>query len=773
MRRLVLVHVACWLGLALPSAAQAQTAPPTPVASSADLPPAAPPADSPPGVVPGDSRPRLAAGSSDSPMTVDPETPVPSSAVQPAPSAAPEARSLFEPTWHQFQIGGRFTNINGDPARLQRYQDLTNGVLFTDARYAREDQGGKWLFRGTADNVGFLDQRYVASYERTGRFVISGRWDEIPQFYSVDTKTPYSGSGAPLLLDNATQLLIQQGKANLSAWIPLAPQFELRERRDIGSVSVVATPTPELDVKASFTTTRHSGELPWGGTYGFSNDAEVALPYDSRTNDLTIGTEWMKGRNMLRVAYNGSWFNNLADTLVWDNPLRLTDSSTSGPGSGRMALWPTNSAQTVSAAGYSKFQHQTQLTGFISYGFWNNDQPLQPFTINSALPQIPLPRATAQVEARVFSTNLNLVSRPMTDWQFAARFRDYNYDNKTPVTSITQQVSYDTSVSSTATGGPDLFAHNRVTFDGDATWSGFHPFALTAGYTLNHTGYNSRIFDSTAENVLRLSADAAGTQWMNLHARYEYGKRTGAGLDENLLIEIGEQPDMRHYDLANRTRNQFTGIVDFVPNDQWTFSVSAGLGKDNFPDSYFGLQETTFYTASFAADYRLASGLGAGGNYNFERYSGLQRSRSASPGPQQNDPTRDWTADSKETVNYFSIYVTPPRFGRNTEARLSYDFSYAEGSYLYTVVPGGPLPPPSQLPNVYNKLQQLHLDVRHRLTDRFALALSYLYEPFRVYDFAFDPTVVNSIVQPSSLVLGYVYRPYTANSFVISLRYFQ
>ena len=123
------------------------------------------------------------------------------------------------------------------------------------------------------------------------------------------------------------------------------------------------------------------------------------MPYDSRTNDLTIGTEWMKGRNMLRVAYNGSWFNNLADTLVWDNPLRLTDSSTSGPGSGRMALWPTNSAQTVSAAGYSKFQHQTQLTGFISYGFWNNDQPLQPFTINSALPQIPLPRATAQVEA--------------------------------------------------------------------------------------------------------------------------------------------------------------------------------------------------------------------------------------------------------------------------------------------------------------------------------------------------------------------------------------
>jgi hypothetical protein len=61
--------------------------------------------------------------------------------------------------------------------------------------------------------------------------------------------------------------------------------------------------------------------------------------------------------------------------------------------------------------------------------------------------------------------------------------------------------------------------------------------------------------------------------------------------------------------------------------------------------------------------------------------------------------------------------------------------------------------------------------LRHRLSERLALSLSYLYEPFSVYDFAFDPSVVNSIVQPSSLVLGYVYRPYTTNSGTIGLRY--
>jgi hypothetical protein len=40
---------------------------------------------------------------------------------------------------------------------------------------------------------------------------------------------------------------------------------------------------------------------------------------------------------MIRGAYNGSWFNNLDDTLVWDNPLVLNDSATA-PGRGRTRI---------------------------------------------------------------------------------------------------------------------------------------------------------------------------------------------------------------------------------------------------------------------------------------------------------------------------------------------------------------------------------------------------------------------------------------------------
>ena len=64
------------------------------------------------------------------------------------------------------------------------------------------------------------------------------------------------------------------------------------------------------------------------------------------------------------------------------------------------------------------------------------------------------------------------------------------------------------------------------------------------------------------------------------------------------------------------------------------------------------------------------------------------------------------------------------------------------------------------------------MDVRHRLNGRLAATLSYVYEPYRIYDFAFDPSVINGIVQPSSLVLGYTYRPYTTNSVVFGVLYY-
>lgn len=684
--------------------------------------------------------------------------------------ASDDNASLFAPRWNEVEIGGRFTSTTGDKARFQRFQDMRSGLLVDNLRV--EHGTDAWSLNFGADKVGYRDQRYAAEFSRPGLVTITGLWDQTPQFYSVDTRTPYSPIGSsPMGLDDATQRAIQNRQATLTAYVPQARQFDMRERRDVGLVAARVTPTAGIDITGSFTTTKHSGELPWGATFGFSNDVEVALPYDSRTNDLSMGAEWTNDRAMVRVAYDGSWFDNRADTLVWDSPLRA-DAIAGGPNQGQMALWPTNDAQTVSAAGYWKFPHRTQVTGFFAVGQRTNDQPLLPYTINAAAPQLPLPRVNTAGHAETFAANLGLVSRPVTDWRFSARLRRYDYNNKTEGALIPQYINYDTSIKVSATPGPELFAHDRTTFDGDVTWTGLQPLAVTAAYSLNVNGWDHRVFESSDEHVFNLKADAVGNQWMTFRANYEHAKRTGDGLDEEGLAHIGEQPKLRHFDVANRTRDKFTGQVDVMPSEAVTLSASAGLGNDDYPDSYFGLQEATFRVIGAAIDAETPGGVTVGGTYSFERYTGLQNSRSAAPTPvgQTTDPRRDWTTDTTEKVHYFSVYLAPPRYG-NTEARVSYDYAESKGRYVYGLAPNTVLPAPSQLPEVFNKLQQFRLDVRHRVSSRIRANFSYQYEPFRVFDFAFDPSVVNGIVQPSSLVLGYVYRPYTAHSAVLGIVY--
>jgi hypothetical protein len=179
-----------------------------------------------------------------------------------------------------------------------------------------------------------------------------------------------------------------------------------------------------------------------------------------------------------------------------------------------------------------KLARKTQVTGFFSYGLWSNDEPLQPFTINSALAPITLPRANTGAEAHVFSTNLNLTSHPATDWRFGARFRNYTYANHMPATSITNYVAYD----SNAVDDPHRRSrslrprsdHVRRRRDvGQAE-------AARADRRLHAQRQRLRRADLPVERRGRVPGVSrrGGILLATFRVQYEVGSRTGSGLDE-------------------------------------------------------------------------------------------------------------------------------------------------------------------------------------------------------------------------------------------------
>jgi MtrB/PioB family decaheme-associated outer membrane protein len=683
-----------------------------------------------------------------------------------SPAGAQEASQAEAPRAGSIDFGGRLFTTDGDEARVQRYRDLRDGGFLENFRYNRETDA--WLFDVTLTHVGYRDQRYDASVNRFGKVKAWFQWDQVPLFYSVDTRTPYvSTSPGVLRISDAAQ---QAG--NLAAVAPLATPFDARQRRDIARFGLSATPTRNLDLTASVSTNHRNGQMPWNATFGFGNVVEVAVPLDQRTTDMNAAAEWGADRGSVRVQYDGSWFNNDVQTLVWDNPLRVADSPTAGSSQGRMALWPTSTLHAVSVTGTARLPRRSRATAYVSIGSWNQDEDLLPFTINSTLPAIPLDRTTAEANARVTALNFAFTSRPVDRLWFNVRYRQYDFDNRTPEFRTVGTVAYDQTFQAAFLEGTHAFGYIRHWLDADASYDLTSFAALRVGYGLEDVERTFRLTEETTEHTFRASIDSTGNQYVSVRGVYEHGKRTGRGLDEEVLDEIGEQVSLRQFDISDRNRDRFSAIVQVTPIAELGINGTVGVGRDERPDALFGLQElqTRFYTVG--VDVTPNETVSGSLTWGFDKYTSFQRSRQANPGPQFSDPTRDWSTDAADRVHYVAANLGLIKAIPKTDLQFGYDFNRSRGRYLYVLPANSTLATPQQLPEVLNELHRTTVDVKYFFARRLAAGIVYWFDKYSVDDFALGPETVSRVNMPAGLLLGYVWRPYTANTVWARLSYF-
>jgi hypothetical protein len=256
-----------------------------------------------------------------------------------------------------------------------------------------------------------------------------------------------------LRLDDAIQSGLQNKTATPASVVAQAQPFDLRVRRNVADFNLTYSATPHLDLNLVFKNTTKNGNQPWAGTFGFSDAVELAVPVDTRTTDLGAAIEWASSRGSVRLGYDGSFFRNNVGTFVWDNPLRVSDSPTLGPLLGRMSLWPDSNMSAGNVMGLLNLPARSRATAYVSVANWSQNDPLIPFTINSSLPVIPLDRSRADAQARVTSMNYSFNSRPADHVSVTARYRSYDFDNRTPVFHVGNTVSYDTTVAAFAEPG--------------------------------------------------------------------------------------------------------------------------------------------------------------------------------------------------------------------------------------------------------------------------------------------------------------------------------
>jgi hypothetical protein len=221
-----------------------------------------------------------------------------------------------------------------------------------------------------------------------------------------------------------------------------------------------------------------------------------------------------------------------------------------------------------------RLPYRSRATAYISTGSLKDaGDPIVSPTVNTAFTPVPIDRATVEGEARTTAVNLTFVSRPNRYFDVNVRFRDYDYDNRTPEFTMAQRVAYDNSSNPPASYSSlgaqacspvtvvpcsvvtEPFGIGRATFDADVRTTPTSGFAAGVGYSYIGEERTHRVIEDTTDHVFRLTFDAVGNQLFTVRTKYEHADRSGDVTEEaeRELFRIGEQPGIRHFDVANRS----------------------------------------------------------------------------------------------------------------------------------------------------------------------------------------------------------------------------
>ena len=708
-------------------------------------------------------------------------------------AATPAATKAITPTLGTIDFGYRGEDVTGDSARYRRYRDTRDGGYIDRFRFARATES--WVFAAYATNVGYRDQRYTVNYQDVGRLKINGEWNQVPLYISNSTAWLYSNNGSGVLsIDDSIQRTLQNAGAPTSAaaynalngFLKGATQYDLRSRRDIGTLNMVYSFNQDVDFKFDVKNATRTGSnlmsFGFGTSPGLVPVVEFGVPMDDRTTDLKGYLEFANDHGLLNVGYKASWYDNSIPTVTFDNPFRADDIS-GGASKGLVPMWATNQARSFDVNGSYKLPGRSKATAFISIGQWDQNQPLVAPTVNTALfATMPaLERPTAGARADIVSMVYNVNSRPNDFLWLNARYRYYDYSNKTPIYETLALVG-DWALG-TALWENEPASVKRNTLDLDASISGARYLNVGLGYTRDDNDRTFRIYEKTAEDTFRVEVDSTGNQYASLRAKFEHSARKGSGFDEELLDEVGEQPGTRHFDIADRRRDRVTTTLTVTPVHFLDVNTSYAWGKDDFNATQFGLTRTD--TRSWDVGFTVipVDRVNFGIDYAEEKYTGQQYSRTANPPPDPtfNDPTRDWWMDQNDTVKTFSASADFLRLIPRTDVRFGYDISDGNAFYLYNMKPEQKVfttVPLSQLSPLKNTLISSRFDVAYYVRQNLALGGAYWYEHYDVTDFALSSATLNSLapatgagVFASAIYSGYLYRNYKAHTAFLRMTY--
>ena len=620
-------------------------------------------------------------------------------------------------------------------------------VIGDGAVRSRGEDGAYWNLN--ASNLGLHTRFLDAEGGRQGSYKLLFKYDEVLHALSDSAQTPFNGNGG------STLTLPAGFPAATTAAMPLAgtlQQVDLGTQRKRLGVGASWTPMSDWEYAVNFRREAREGTKRTAGAF-FVNSAQLVEPVDFLTHQMDASASYTGAKWQAKLAYYGSTLRNGNDSLNWQNPFSFLPGFP-GAGSGQIALPPDNQFhQVLASAGY-QFSDSTRASADIAVGRMTQNDGFLAATQNTTLAVPGLPRSSLDGRAATLDANLKLSSAVTDRLRLGAAYIYNDRDNQTPQ-ALYSMVSTDMFAGAPRTNLPYSFTQEKLKLSADyKAWAGTKLFA---GFDSDARKRTFQEVDSSHEDTLWGKISSRILDKADLSLKFAHGERRNSGYQVVPGIAPPENPLLRKYNMASRTRETVAARADISLAE----NVNLGLGLDTSNDDY---RDSTIGLLS-GRDMNVNGDLSVAftQDTSLHLFANHQEIKSRQAGSQI-FATPDWTGENKDKIDFFGIGLKHVAIKDKLDIGADYARTRSKGEII---VSNGLLGP--AFPDLSTTLDSLKLYATYRLKDNWSLQASYWYERYDTKNWMLDGVAPGTI--PNVLNFGEQAPRYSVNVLRLALRY--
>lgn len=636
--------------------------------------------------------------------------------------------------------GGDFTGLNTKGGFL---------VLGGTARLRCADG----LFGSVSASDLDLDSRSLAAeLGQEGLYSLRIGYAEIPHLLSDSATSPFLGVGG------ATLTLPPGFPAATTTAMPLAGTLQpvelgfKRKRLDAGVTWLFGQ---EWSTRISLRHDVRDGTQRSSGSF-YASASQLVVPVDQVTDQFEASVSYASRQMQATLAYQVSLFRNGQESLTWSNPFTPI---VSGASTGQLALAPDNQFhQIVGSLGYD-ISPKIRASGDFAFGRMTQDATFLDPTLNldpaAGLPdRAALPAQSLRGRANTFNGSVRITANPTERLRLNASYARDLRDNRTPSESY-PAVSTDMFLGAQPRSNqPFSFTQDR--FKVSAEYRGPGSLKGSVGADQEYMKRTRQEVGTTRETTLWGRLAAQPRDDLSLALKLAHAQRGHSTYGIATWIDPAENPLLRKYNQADRTRDTAGLRADLTVRDNVTLGFNVDYAKDDYSRSVIGLTE--------ARSVNVGTDLSAALNEatQVHLFAQGERIRSTQAGSQL-FAQPDWYGRSKDRVDTVGLGVKHGLPNGKYEMGADFVLARSRGDVTVDGVSAAPFP------TAATSLHSLKLHASYRLTDSVSLTGSFWFEQYAAQDWRLDGVLPSTV--PNLLNLGEQTPHYGVSIVRVALRY--